>query len=140
MGILGGAAAAIAMGKCNIALVTLAGRPRSEGMATGTQPRNYGAAPDVPFEFIYGPTVVNMYAMAANRHMHEYGTTSEQMAWIKVAASHHAQHNPHAMLRDVVTVEDRHPIDIRILPRSTGVSDRLGEDQGRTGRALVVIQ
>ena len=103
---IGHAAAAIAMGKCNVALVTVAGRPRSEGMATGTQPRNYGAAPDVPFEFIYGPTVVNMYAMAANRHMHEFGTTSEQMAWIKVAASHHAQHNPHAMLRDVVTVED----------------------------------
>ena len=40
------------------------------------------------------------------RHMHEYGTTSEQLAWIKVAASHHAQHNPHAMLPDVVTVED----------------------------------
>ena len=38
--------------------------------------------------------------------MHEFGTTSEQLAWIKVAASHHAQHNPHAMLRDVVTVED----------------------------------
>ena len=47
-----------------------------------------------------------MYAMCAMRHMHEYGTTSEQLAWIKVAASHHAQHNPHAMLRDVVTVED----------------------------------
>ncbi len=58
------------------------------------------------FEFPYGPTVVNMYAMCAMRHMHEYGTTSEQLAWIKVAASHHAQHNPHAMLRDVVTVED----------------------------------
>jgi acetyl-CoA C-acetyltransferase len=40
------------------------------------------------------------------RHMHEYGTTSEQLAWIKVAASHHAQHNPHAVLRDVVTVEE----------------------------------
>ena len=40
------------------------------------------------------------------RHMHEYGTTSEQLAWIKVAASHHAQWNPHAMLREVVTVEE----------------------------------
>ena len=40
------------------------------------------------------------------RHMHDFGTTSEQLAWIKVAASHHAQHNPHAVLRDVVTVED----------------------------------
>jgi acetyl-CoA C-acetyltransferase len=47
-----------------------------------------------------------MYAMCAMRHMHQYGTTSEQLAWIKVAASHHAQHNPHALLRDVVTVED----------------------------------
>jgi acetyl-CoA C-acetyltransferase len=44
--------------------------------------------------------------MCAMRHMYEYGTTSEQLAWIKVAASHHAQHNPHAMLKEVVTVED----------------------------------
>ena len=58
------------------------------------------------FEFPYGPATANMYAMCATRHMHQYGTTSEQLAWIKVAASHHAQHNPHAMLRDVVTVED----------------------------------
>jgi acetyl-CoA C-acetyltransferase len=46
-----------------------------------------------------------MYAMCAMRHMHEFGTTSEQLAWIKVAASHHAQYNEHALLRDVVTVE-----------------------------------
>jgi acetyl-CoA C-acetyltransferase len=38
--------------------------------------------------------------------MHQYGTTPEQLAWIKVAASHHAQHNVNAMLRDVVTVQD----------------------------------
>ena len=54
----------------------------------------------------FAPTIANMYAMCAMRHMHQYGTTSEQMAWIKVAASQHAQHNPHAMLRDVVTVEE----------------------------------
>ncbi|MFC3678290.1 thiolase domain-containing protein [Ferrovibrio xuzhouensis] len=101
------AAQAIAAGKCSVALITLAGRPRAEGMATGTAPRVWNAAaPDVPFELPYGPTVANMYAMCAMRHMHEYGTTSEQLAWIKVAASHHAQWNPHAMLRDVVTVED----------------------------------
>jgi acetyl-CoA C-acetyltransferase len=44
--------------------------------------------------------------MCAMRHMYEYGTTSEQLAWIKVAASHHAQYNPHALLREVVTVEE----------------------------------
>src|SRR5262249_59852250 len=88
------------------ALITLAGRPRAEGMATGTAPRNYGTAPDVAFEFPFGPTVVNQYGMAAMRHMHQYGTTSAQLAWIKVAASHHAQHNPHALLRSVVTVQE----------------------------------
>ncbi|UDM49350.1 thiolase domain-containing protein [Cupriavidus sp. MP-37] len=100
------AAQAIAAGKCNVALITLAGRPRSEG-STGTQARNWGAnLPDLPFESPFSPVTVNLYAMAAMRHMHEYGTTAEQLAWVKVAASHHAQHNPHAMLRDVVTVED----------------------------------
>jgi acetyl-CoA C-acetyltransferase len=101
------AAEAIAAGKCRVALITLAGRPRAEGMATGTTPRSYGAAaPDVQFEAPYAPVVTNMYAMCARRHMHQYGTTSEQLAWIKVAASHHAQHNPHAVLREVVSVAD----------------------------------
>lgn len=100
------AAMAIAMGKAKVCLITLAGRPRSEGQNTGTGARAFTGAPDEGFEQIYGTTVVNMYAMAAQRHMHEFGTTSEQLAWIKVAASHHAQHNEHALLRDVVTVED----------------------------------
>ena len=104
---VGHAAEAIAAGKCSVALITLAGRPRSEGQATGTAQRAAGGnAPDVQFENPYGPATANMYAMCAMRHMYQYGTTSEQLAWIKVAASHHAQHNPHAMLRDVVTVED----------------------------------
>ena len=101
------AATAIAAGKCSVALITLAGRPRSEGVATGTVPRVGSAAqPDLPWEFPAQPTTANMYAMCAMRHMHEFGTTSEQLAWVKVAASHHARHNPHAMLRELVTVED----------------------------------
>jgi acetyl-CoA C-acetyltransferase len=97
------AAQAIAAGKCEIALITLAGRPRSDGIV----PRaGDPAAPEAQFEFPYRPSVASLYAMCAKRHMHEFGTTSEQLAWIKVAASHHAQHNPHAMLRSVVTVED----------------------------------
>ena len=104
---VGHALQAIATGRCNVALVTLAGRPRSEGVQTGTAPRmgNVQQA-DLQFEFPYGPATANMYAMAARRHMHQYGTTSEQLAWVKVAASHHAQHNPHAMLPKVVTVEE----------------------------------
>ena len=100
------AAQAIAAGKCNVALITLAGRPRSEA-TSGLQPRNWGAnVPEAPFETPYGLAIVNGYAMVAARHMHDWGTTAEQLAWVKVAASHHAQHNPNAMLREVVTVED----------------------------------
>jgi acetyl-CoA C-acetyltransferase len=100
------AAQAIAAGKCKVALITLAGRPRSEGSSgTVARPGN-PAQPEIPFEFPYGLATVNGYAMCAMRHMHEYGTTGEQLAWIKVAASHHAQYNPHAMLRDVVTVKE----------------------------------
>ncbi|MES2787269.1 MAG: thiolase domain-containing protein [Pseudomonadota bacterium] len=100
------AAQAIEAGHCNVALVTLAGRPRSEG-SSGTQARAYNLlAPEAPFESPYGLVPINSYAMAAQRHMHEFGTTAEQLAWIKVTASHHAQHNPNAMLRDVVTVQD----------------------------------
>jgi acetyl-CoA C-acetyltransferase len=103
---VGHAAEAIALGKCNVALITLAGRPNSEG-SSGTQVRERGSyLPDAPYEIPYGPVTVNLYAMVAMRHMYEYGTTSEQLAWVKVAASHHAQHNPNAMLKNVVTVED----------------------------------
>ena len=100
------AAQAIAAGKCNVALITLAGRPRSES-SSGTTPRNWGPnVPDEPFELPYGVVTVNNYALVAARHMHDWGTTAEQLAWIKVAASTHAQYNPNAMLRQVVTVAD----------------------------------
>ena len=100
------AAEAIALGKCKIALITLAGRPRSEG-SSGAVPRLRSPdQPDVAWEYPFGLATINGYAMCAMRHMYQYGTTPEQLAWIKVAASHHAQYNEHAMLRDVVTVEE----------------------------------
>lgn len=96
------AAQAIAAGKCSIALITLAGRPRSE------QHRgiDISLAPEGAFEGWVGLTNHTSYGMCAARHMYEFGTTSEQLAWIKVAASMHAQHNPNAMLPKVVSVED----------------------------------
>ena len=113
------AAEAIAAGRCNIALITLAGRPRAQMMAAqaaakegrpGKSPLSLKPpdpdAPELAFELPYGPATQNLYALVAKRHMHEFGTTSEQLAWIKVAASHHAQHNVNAMLRNLVTVEE----------------------------------
>jgi acetyl-CoA C-acetyltransferase len=49
---------------------------------------------------------VTGYALAAQRHMYEFGTTSAQLAEVKVAASLHAQHNPHALLRSPVSVDE----------------------------------
>lgn len=105
---VGHAAAAIAMGKCSVALITCAGRPRAEKAPPDIALKAlFGPTlPEVPFENPYSHTVANTYGLVARRHMHEFGTTSEQLAWVKVAASHHAQHNPNAMLRNVVTVED----------------------------------
>jgi acetyl-CoA C-acetyltransferase len=108
---VGHAAQAIAQGKCSVALITLAGRPRhggrrpGAGMAAGGGGGLSDGAPEAGFENIYGGSTHNTYGMCAMRHMYEYGTTSEQLAWIKVAASHHAQWNEHAFLKDVVTVE-----------------------------------
>ncbi|MFN9032117.1 MAG: thiolase domain-containing protein [Alphaproteobacteria bacterium] len=107
---VGHAVQAIAAGKCQVALITLAGRPR-QGQGGrpggGARPGQLSdGAPEAGFENIYGGSTHNTYGMCAMRHMHEYGTTSEQLAWIKVAASHHAQWNEHAFLKDVVTVED----------------------------------
>ena len=108
---VGHAAQAIAAGKCKVALITLAGRPRQgQGGRPGGGGGKPGALSDGPpeagFENIYGGSTHNTYGMCAMRHMHDYGTTSEQLAWIKVAASHHAQWNEHAFLKNVVTVEE----------------------------------
>ncbi|MCR5866200.1 MULTISPECIES: thiolase domain-containing protein [Aquincola] len=99
------AAQAIAAGHCDVALITLAGRPRSEP-ARGVAASAHPGVPEFAFEQHAGLITLNAYALAAARHMHEFGTTAEQLAWVKVAASHHAQHNPHAMLPQVVTVAD----------------------------------
>ena len=106
---VGHAAQAIAQGKCSVALITLAGRPRQMRGGPGGGRGGGGGASDVPeagFENIWGGSTHNTYGMCAMRHMYEYGTTAEQLAWIKVAASHHAQWNEHAFLREVVTVEE----------------------------------
>ena len=102
---VGHAASAIRDGRCEVALITMAGRPRSRAQATGSGVRELRTMQD-SFERIYGSTPVSQYALTARRHMYEFGTTREQLAAIRVAASRHAQHNGHAMYRDPVTVDD----------------------------------
>jgi acetyl-CoA C-acetyltransferase len=99
---VGHAAAAIASGKCSVALITVGGKPR-----TGVAEPSDMSTPEASFEQVFGPSLTaSGYALAARRHMYEYGTTSEQLAEVKVAASIHAQYNPNAFLQKVLTVEE----------------------------------
>lgn len=99
------AAAAIAGGLCEVALVTYGSTASSERFAIGTGGGGLGDPPD-HFEVPFGPTIVGSYALVAQRHMHEYGTTSQQLAEIAVTMRRHAAMNPHAKYRDPITVED----------------------------------
>jgi acetyl-CoA acetyltransferase len=99
------AATAIATGRCEVALVTHGESGRSRvGMARPA------IGPDSlrgQFEAPYGlPQPVGAYAMACTRHMHEYGTTKEQLAEIAVATRKWAMLNPKAYMRDEITIQD----------------------------------
>jgi len=128
------AAQAIAAGHIDVALITLAGNPRSGGAGPGGSAR-FSSAPEASFETQFGLGVIGGYAMAATRHMHEFGTTSAQLAEIKVAASTHAQHNPNAFLRDVVSVEQ--VLESRMISDPLHLLDACVVTDG--GGALVVV-
>jgi acetyl-CoA acetyltransferase len=99
------AAAAIEAGLCHVALVTYGSTAASERFAIGTGGGSAGDPPD-QFEASFGATLVGAYAMVAQRHMHQYGTTSEQLAEIAVTMRRHAGLNPQAKYREPITVED----------------------------------
>ena len=100
------AAAALAAGLCTVALVTYGSTAASERFAIGTGTGGFVMDPPDSFEAPFGPTIVGSYALVAQRHMHEYGTTSEQLAEIAVTMRRHAGLNPQAKYRDPITVED----------------------------------
>jgi acetyl-CoA acetyltransferase len=90
------AVAALQTGKCNVALLVYGSTLRSD-----LQRRRMGDSTPAPrgpaqYEAPYGLTLIGRYALAARRHMHEYGTTSRQLATVAVAANRWAQKNPKA--------------------------------------------
>lgn len=99
------ASAAINAGLCDVALVLYGSTAASSSMAIGTGGRG-GAGPAESFISPYGMTTVGSYALYAQLHMNRYGTTSEQLAEIAVAARHHASMNPNAKMRQPITVDD----------------------------------
>jgi acetyl-CoA C-acetyltransferase len=99
------AAAAIGAGLCEVALIVYGSTASSDRFAVGTGGLTTGDPPD-QFEVPFGPTVLNAYALCAQRHMHEFGTTPQQLAEIAVSMRGHASLNPVAKYRDPITVDD----------------------------------
>ena len=96
---------AVEAGHCEVALITYASRQRSR------RNRSMGLTVDDSlagqFEAPYGlPLAIGQYALIASRHMHQYGTTPEQLAEVAVTARTWAQLNPKAWSRDPLTVDD----------------------------------
>lgn len=101
------AADAIAAGHANAVLLVYGSTARADIRAgRRTSDLSFGARGPLQFEVPYGHTLIAKYAMAARRHMHEYRTTEEQLAEVAVQARANASHNPDAMFRDPITVDD----------------------------------
>lgn len=99
------AMAALDAGLCDVALVTHGESGYSRVGMPGTRfaPDSERMQYEQPFGLAGPPTG---YALAAMRHMHVYGTTSEQLAELAVSTRRWAQKNPRAMMRDPITVGD----------------------------------
>jgi acetyl-CoA acetyltransferase len=101
------AADAIAAGHADAVLLTYGSTARADirkKMRTGSM--SWGTRGPHQWDAPFGHTLISKYAMAARRHMHEYGTTIEQLAEVAVSARHNAKDNPEAMYRDPITVDD----------------------------------
>ncbi|MBQ1160382.1 acetyl-CoA acetyltransferase [Streptomyces sp. A73] len=101
------AADAIAQGRADTVLLVYGATPRADLKARRrTANLSFGARGPLQFEVPYGHTLIAKYAMAARRHMHQYGTTLEQLAQVAVQARANAAANPEAFRREPITVDD----------------------------------
>jgi len=95
------ALAAIQLGMCEVAVIAYGSTQRSVG-------RRQASVREVnPYETPYRPFLPSTaYALAASRHMHEFGTTREQMAAVAVAARQWALLNPAAWEKKPLTIPE----------------------------------
>ncbi|MET0936744.1 MAG: thiolase [Luteibacter sp.] len=95
------AALALEAGLCDVVLIAFGSNQRS---SLGKLMSSSRAS---PWETPYKPMrPISSYAMAAARHMHQYGTTKEQLGHVAIAARQWAQLNPEAFVRDALSMAD----------------------------------
>ena len=101
------AAAAIAAGLCDVVVGVYAATPRGDRERGTTRRFDRGTSPLVEWELPYGVRLpMGPYALAANRHMTQFGTTSEQLARIAVSTRQWATMNPRARHQEPLSVDD----------------------------------
>lgn len=101
MSLLAHAQAAIDSGLCEVAVIAYGSTQRTAGRSN-VAPKDYN-----PYESPFRPVLpASAYALAASRHMHQYGTTREQLAMIAVAARQWALLNPEAWEKSPLTVDE----------------------------------
>lgn len=122
---------ALEAGLCDVALIVYGSNQRTASgkLVTASRPPAYEAP--------YNPRYpISAYAMAAARHMHEYGTTREQLADVAVSARAWAQHNPEAFERGPLSRQD--VLDARMVGDPLTVRDCCLVTDG--GGAIVMVR
>lgn len=114
----------IAAGRCNVAVLSYGSKAATERIPIGTGGPRAGGSWQSNMENSFGSTLIANYAMVAQRHMHEYGTTSEQLAEISVATRAHAMRNPEA----VQAMTDLQFADIRDISIADVMQSRIVAD------------
>ena len=101
------ASAAIAVGMVDVVVLSYAATTRAS-LKRGQRTANlsFGSSGPRQFDAPFGHSLIAKYAMTARRHMHEFGTTIEQLAEIAVSARSNAALNPEAYYRDPITIDD----------------------------------
>jgi acetyl-CoA acetyltransferase len=98
---------ALASGECNAVLVCYGSTQRTSTLNRAAVGKMRQLLDPQPYESPYEPMQpISAYALATSRHMHEYGTTREQLAEVAVAARAWARLNPEAYSRDPLSIED----------------------------------
>ena len=110
------AALALDAGLCDVALIAY-----GSNQATATGKLISTVRPSI-YEAPYKPlTPITSYALAAARHMHQYGTTKRQLAEVAVAARKWAKLNPEAAMRDDLSLDD--VVNARLVSDPLGLRD-----------------
>lgn len=98
---------ALESGQCNAVLVCYGSTQRTSTLSRTEIGKVRKLLDPQPYEAPYNPlNPLSAYALAAARHMHDYGTTREHLAEVALAARKWAQLNPEALMRDPLTLDD----------------------------------